>query len=129
LIANHIIPSFGDAEIINEIDVQDFVLSKLKSGLSQKTVKDILIVLKMVLKFGAKRILIDCVPWEIEYPTDHSHTPIRVLTIPEIKQLIKHIKENLCFKSLGILVCLSTGLRIGEVCALAWGDINTDAGV
>ena len=33
------------------------------------------------------------------------------------------------FPNLGILVCLSTGLRIGEVCALKWSDINMDTGL
>ena len=30
------------------------------------------------------------------------------------------------FKNLGIYICLSTGLRIGEVCALTWDDINIE---
>ena len=54
LIENHLLPVFGNRNNIEEADVQSFVLQKIESGLSQKTVKDILIVLKMILKFGAK---------------------------------------------------------------------------
>ena len=54
LIENHLLPVFGNKTDIEESDVQTFVFQKLSEGLSQKTIKDILIVLKMVLKFGAK---------------------------------------------------------------------------
>ena len=48
LIENHISPYFGGLIDINEDDVQSFVLEKIKKGLSQKTIKDIIIVLKMI---------------------------------------------------------------------------------
>ena len=47
LLENHLIPAFGSKYDIDESEVQDFVLQKLEQGLSQKTVKDILIVLKI----------------------------------------------------------------------------------
>ena len=39
--------------------------------------------------------------------------------------------ENYCIKdkslkALGIVICLNTGLRIGEICALKWENINLD---
>ena len=54
VLENHILPSFGDSEVLSEKHVQEFVLQKLNGGLCIKTVKDILIVLKMVMKFGVK---------------------------------------------------------------------------
>ena len=51
ILENHILPSFGDCEALSEKLVQEFVLQKLNGGLSIKTVKDILIVLKMVIQF------------------------------------------------------------------------------
>ena len=45
------------------------------------------------------------------------------------KELFDYLKDNFTFPNLGILVCLSTGLRIGEVCALKWSDINMDTGL
>ena len=54
LIENHLLPVFGNCQVIEEAQVQTFVLQKLEQGLSQKTIKDMLIVLKMILKFGAK---------------------------------------------------------------------------
>lgn len=40
--------------------------------------------------------------------------------------LFKNIHDDTC---LGILAALHTGLRIGELCALTWGDIDLEAGV
>lgn len=52
ILENHILPSFGECDSLHEETVQDYVLRKIESGLSVKSVKDILIVLKMVMKFG-----------------------------------------------------------------------------
>ena len=55
LIANHLLPAFTGANDVTEILVQDFVFRKLEQGLSQKSIKDILIVLKMILRYGVKQ--------------------------------------------------------------------------
>ena len=54
LIENHILPSFSEMILVEKQDVQTFAFRKLDKGLSHKTVKDSLIVLKTVLRFGAK---------------------------------------------------------------------------
>ena len=50
--------------------------------------------------------------------------PIRVLNKIEQKQLCTYILQNPDPCNIGILVCLFTGLRIGEICALRWEDIS-----
>ena len=52
LIQSHLLPELGEQEEVSEENVQSFVNQKLDSGLSQKTVRDILVVLKMILRFG-----------------------------------------------------------------------------
>jgi integrase len=42
---------------------------------------------------------------------------------------MKYVTENFTFRNLGILICLNTGMRIGEVCALTWEDVDTRQGV
>lgn len=126
LLQNHVLPTFGEKEFITEDDIQQFVLEKISLGLSQKTVKDILIVLKMIMKYGAKKDLIVYKQWDIQYPTDHAKREVQIFTSSEHKKAMAYIKEHLTFKNLGILLCLSTGMRIGEVCALKWSDIDID---
>lgn len=129
LIENHILPTFGDMDQIQEADVQSFVFNKLEIGLSQKSIKDILIVLKMVLKFGTKSDLFDYKPFEIKFPTQREKQSVEVLSRSDQKKIMNYVQNNFTFRNLGIYVCLSAGMRIGEICALTWDDINTDTGI
>lgn len=129
LIENHLQPVFGDQFIIEETDVQNFVFQKLESGLSHKTIKDILIVLKMILKFGAKHKWLDYTPFDIQFPTEREKHNIEVLSRADQKKIMSYIQEHFTFRNLGVYICLSAGMRIGEVCALTWQDIDTDNGV
>lgn len=129
LIENHLLPTFGEETLIEEAQVQTFVFQKLAQGLSQKTIKDILIVLKMVLKFGAKHQWIIHVPFDIQFPTDREKYTIEVMSRANQKKIMLHIQEHFTFRNLGVYICLSSGMRIGEVCALTWEDIDTDNGI
>lgn len=129
LIENHLLPTFGEQYEIEETDVQNFVLQKLEGGLSHKTIKDILIVLKMVLKFGAKNKWLSYTPFDIQFPTEREKQNLEVLSRAEQKKIMNYIQEHFTFKNLGVYICLSAGIRIGEVCALTWEDIDTDNGV
>ena len=129
LIENHLLPEFGNSSEIEEEQVQKFVFQKLEQGLSQKTVKDILIVLKMILKFGAKNKWIQFSPFQIQYPTVRENQQIEVLSRTHQKKVMNYIQEHFTFRNLGIYICLSSGIRIGEICALTWKDIDTDNGI
>jgi len=129
LIENHLLPAFGNKYTIEETEVQAFVFQKLAQGLSQKTIKDILIVFKMILKFGAKHNWINYIQLDIQYPTQREKQHLEVLSIANQKKVMTHIQEHFTFRNLGIYICLSSGIRIGEVCALTWEDLNTDTGI
>jgi integrase len=126
LIENHLSPAFGNMYNVEESDVQEFVFRKLEEGLSQKTIKDILIVLKMILKFGVKIKLIEYQQFIIQFPTKREKHEIEVLSKINQKKIMNYVQEHFTFKNLGIYICLSAGIRIGEICALTWEDIDTD---
>lgn len=129
LIENHLIPAFGARSELSEADVQAFVHQKLAAGLGQKSVKDILIVLNMVLKFAGKKKWLDYVPFDIMYPTDREKSEVAVLNRADQKKVMGYVESNFTFRNLGIFMCLSAGMRIGEVCALKWEDVDTEQGV
>ena len=129
LVKNHLLPYFGDKYEVEESDVQKFVFAKLEQGLSQKTIMDILIVLKMILKFGVKHRYLSCREIEIKFPTQRENEGLEVLSRSNQRKIMDYIEKNFTFKNLGIYICLSTGLRIGELCALTWDDIDEDNGV
>ncbi len=125
----HLLPAFGTKHNIEEADVQTFVFQKLNEGLSQKSIKDILIVLKMVLKFGAKNNLFAYQQFDAQFPTQREKQRIEVLSKANQKKLMTYVQEHFTFKNLGVYICLSTGMRIGEICALTWNDIDIENGI
>jgi integrase len=129
LIENHLLPTFGEQVSIEESDVQKFVFKKLDEGLSQKTIKDILIVLKMILKFGVKRNLLEYQQFDIQFPTERENPEIEVLSKVNQKKIMTYVQAHFTFKNLGIHICLSAGIRIGEICALTWENVDTDTGI
>ena len=129
LIENHILPSFGEMALVEEQDVQTFVFRKLNEGLSHKTIKDILIVLKMILRFGVKNQMTEYRQIDIKFPTEREKHSIDILSRSHQKQIMEYIRLHFTFKNLGIYICLSAGMRIGEICALTWDDLDVENGI
>lgn len=128
-LANYLVPHFGSHTDITESDVQQFVITQLDRGLRQKTIKDQLIVLKMVYRFGCKQNAFTLHEWDIHFPTEQNKHDISVFTVDQQRRLMRHLTENFTFLNLGVLICLHTGLRIGEICALRWEDIDSENGM
>ncbi|MCD8295993.1 MAG: site-specific integrase [Prevotella sp.] len=128
ILENHIFPKLGDICDLSEKTVQEFVLYELGRGLSNKTVKDTLIVLRMVMKFGVKNEWMNYYDWEIKYPSHEKKKELEVLSIAHHRKIMDYIKKNFTFRNLGVYVSLCAGLRIGEICALKWSDIDIDRG-
>lgn len=94
-------------------------------GLSEKTASDVLSAVKSIVKYATK----------IGYTPDISifsvsvrvqQKPIRVFSLNEEKRLVNQLDPIKSRYDCGILLCLFTGLRIGELCALKQGDISLD---
>ena len=128
LIDKHIEPFFGEKTEILEKDVQEFVFKKLNENLSQKSIKDMIMILRMIIKYGVKYKMIPYQEIDVVFPTEREKKELEVLSISDQKKIINYVKSNLTFKNLGIYICLCTGLRIGEICALTWNDIDVEQG-
>lgn len=129
LVNNHLIPAFAGAYDVTEDMVQSFVFAKLEQGLSQKSIKDILIVLKMILRFSVKHGFMQHREIDVKFPTERERQELEVLSRSSQKQIMEYVQSHFTFMNLGIYICLCAGLRIGEVCALVWDDIDVESGV
>lgn len=49
-----------------------------------------------------------------------------ILSFDEQKRLFQYLYNEMDIYKLGIIICLSTGLRLGEICSLKWNDINLE---
>ena len=124
ILKTHLMPAFADSISISEEEVQQFAFSKIEAGLSKKTVHDIIAVLKSVGRFGAKRGMYEMPSWDIEYPTDTTARILPVLSLTDHKKLLNAIASDPTPQNIGIMIALCCGLRIGEVCALQWKDVD-----
>jgi integrase len=130
-----LLSTFGELENTpTEEAVQGFLLEQMKKGLSQKSVKDVLITLKQCLRYARKHYGWDSSydVWELKFPTRDSadkEKKIPVLALDDQKKLISYVHDNFTFPNLGLEITLLTGMRIGEICALKWSDIDLDEGV
>ena len=129
LVNNHLIPAFEGVYDVTEEMVQSFVFTKLEQGLSQKSIKDILIVLKMILRFAVKHGFMQHREIDVKFPTERERQELEVLSRSSQKQIMEYVQSHFTFMNLGIYICLCAGLRIGEVCALVWDDIDVESGV
>ena len=125
----HILPAFGNRTDISEQEIRQFSLKKLGSGLSRKSVTDILTVLKMVMRFGQKYGIWEYREWEVRLPSSGEQRRIDVLDTDNYLKILNYLRSDLSRANLGIYICLTTGIRIGEVCALKWSDIDLEEGI
>ncbi len=128
IIQNHLEPRFGNLEDVTHRSVQALVNSKLKEGLNVTTVKGMLIVLRMILKFGEKRGWIGQRLIDVKFPTQRTRYQIDVLSVSEEQRMLDYLSSHRGKYNLGLLICLFTGMRIGEVCALRWEDVDIKNG-
>ena len=125
----HILPAFGNMSDISEKDIRQFTLDKLDSGLSRKSVTDILVVLKMIMRFGKKTGIWKYREWDIRLPAAGERHKIDVLDTADYLRILDYLRSDISRANIGIYICLTTGIRIGEVCALKWSDIDLKGGV
>ena len=114
--------------IVNAHIMKDFknynidLFIKKKSKLSAKTRYNIILVLIQILGYGKEKNCIN-IDYEIKLPKIRQKE-LRILTSTERTRFIDYIIKSLNVENLGFLITLYTGVRIGELCALQWGDID-----
>ena len=130
ILNKHILPILGGEHIsaLNASRINEFIHFKLtngklngKGGLSAKSVRDILTVYRSIERYAYREYGIR--ESNFTMPKTEQHF-IDVLAPIERKRLETYLINNMCLTNLAILLCLFTGLRIGELCGLKWEDID-----
>lgn len=135
IIVNHLLPRFGNMYLsdFSENLIQNYALELLQhgrldgtGGLCDRSSRDIIVVLKNTLRDAMKAKLLSTVSYEIVFPPVFSKSKVVILEKTMQQTLIQSILLNLTPRSAAILLSLYTGLRIGEICALKWSDIDCE---
>ncbi len=99
------------------------LVSELTEELSKKTVRDVANVMKAILRYVDEK-------YDYSVKLETISTPkvevenLKILSKRERNKLERYCLKSNDIKCIGIVVCLNTGMRIGEICALKWEDID-----
>lgn len=122
----HLLPWLGKKRIdaISGLHIEEFKAAKLESGLSPKTINNLLAILKRCLRDASDWLKIDSAPKIklLKVPPQK----FDYLTFDESRRLLAACADS--FWRTMILVALNTGLRLGELKGLQWTDISFEHG-
>lgn len=126
IINNQIIPEIGEKRLfsINNHTIQNIILKKYQDDFADKTIKGITSIIKLSLKDAIKENIIKYINLDFSYPEKDLGKKIYTFTLQEQKRIIHYCQKKPTPKNISILLTLYTGLRIGEICALKWKDID-----
>lgn len=130
IIENHLKPALGMYRLrsLTPMVIQEFVNKKFLSGLKKTTLENILSVLRASLKYAVMPAqLLQSSPAEyIIYPKlqyDKSDVNRTVISIEDFNRMLDRFQKGSPYRY-ALLIGFYTGMRIGEVYALTWEDIN-----
>ena len=137
LVERHIQPFLGGYQIgeISNALLEKYIDYLLQcgrldgsGGLSPKSVSDILVVIKRSMRYAQENNhLVICSTAGLS--VKRSRKNMRVLSKIEQRQLEYVLMQDMDLTKFTVLLCLYTGIRIGEACALRWKHIRLDSGI
>ncbi|MCM1328240.1 MAG: site-specific integrase [Ruminococcus sp.] len=125
----YLIPMFGNIKIceINSSKINGIFSEFIKSaGLSAKYIHDILSVFKAVVSYISKHFYPINIGEIISISSENK--AVTVLSEYEQSRLVRYLLDAPDYSKMGVILCLYTGMRIGEICALKWSDIRLKEG-
>jgi site-specific recombinase XerD len=126
-VTNHIVPALGSCRLahLTSETIQSFVGVLAEKGLSSRTVQAIYHLFRKGLK-PAEEACMCCVSWSNIYLPHVSPHCAYAFTRTEQKRVERAATPSNSPIKMGTLLCLYTGVRLGELCALKWSDINLE---
>lgn len=130
VLKHYILPVFG-AVLLSQLtanQISEFLRRLQKNGLSGKSARDVGVLLKSILRYSAKKLDCPSPGMTVELPA-YRRKQIDIFYPDEIQRLAQMIMDEPTTTGIGILLTLNTGLRLGELCALQYKDIDLRNGV
>lgn len=134
IVENHLLPFWADSypENLSREKVRQFLLTKKNDGLKYNYIKNIFGLFLQALQY-----------YESEHEDVHFKIPALTLvgkreemsdekvlpSMETIRKIEKILYANEVPEQAGMLIAINSGIRIGELCALQWQDIDLGRGI
>ena len=130
MLEHYILPALGAVLVcqLTANQISDFFRRLQKNGLSGKSARDVGVLLKSILKYSAPKAGCSCPGLTVELPA-YRRKQIDIFCPDEVQRLAQKIVVEPTTTGIAILLTLNTGLRLGELCALQYKDIDLQNGV
>ena len=110
---------------LNEHDIILFVNSLSLKNMSSKSIQDIVVIVKAIIKYGnmmgVTHVILNLIPCPKVVVKK-----MEVLSLIQIQKLNQYLLRHPSSKNIGIILSLYGGMRLGEICALTWDDIDLE---
>lgn len=114
------------AKDIKKRDIDLLIIDWRKSDISDKTINDLIGFLRAIFQFGIKNKWISENPAKEVKKILKKKIDINFLTQEEIEIFINFIEKYPINKKAALLTAIKTGVRISELLAIEWSDIDFD---
>lgn len=131
LLDRHLIPAIGEVPIhqLDNAILHRFIEEKKQQNLSDSYINDMIHLTIRTLRYlkdtCGYSIIIPSITTKKNYYSEKT-LPSRATMNRLENYLLERASDSTC---LGILLCCHTGLRIGELCALQWKEVDLAGGV
>lgn len=92
---------------------------------SQNLKHSVVAVINQILKYAADHYNYPEIQLSNKLPS-HGRRKIEIINHTEQALLIRYLYQEMNASKAGILLCIFTGLRLGEICSLKWEDIDME---
>jgi integrase len=129
LLNTYLLPAFGERRLnsLTRGDISEFVESLMHRGMKTGSIRNIAGLLGRIMKAAASKGALPANPCGGIALPKRDVSPVRALRVREQQKIEQAAAQDK--NGLAVLLALFTGMRIGEICALKWEDVDLAKGV
>lgn len=128
LYEHHIKERLQDA-FVSDV-TSDFINEKIfdmecSNNISPNLRHSVLAVINQILKYAHEYCQCPIIKLPNKFPKDRNNH-IEIINHSDQALLLKYLYQDIDASKVGIILCISTGLRLGEICSLKWDDVDME---
>lgn len=113
------------SDISNDLIAEKIFEAECQRELTENMRHSIIALINQTLKYATEYFRCPTIKLSNKHPKDRSNH-IEIINHSDQALLLKYLYQNLDVSKAGIILCMSTGLRLGEICSLKWEDIDLE---